>query len=95
MRSLNTRAWLALALLAVVMGILLFVSAGTMHYWQAWVYLTIFIGASLLTTIYLMKKDPALLRRRMRGGPNAACAWLVLGAPRTRGHVAISDMAAL
>jgi hypothetical protein len=35
------------------------------------VYLGIFTGASLLTTLYLMKKDPALLKRRMSGGPTA------------------------
>jgi protein-S-isoprenylcysteine O-methyltransferase Ste14 len=71
MLNLNAQAWLSLVGLAVVMGLLLFISAGTIHYWQAWVYLAIFMGASLLTTLYLMKKDPALLKRRMRGGPTA------------------------
>ena len=42
-----------LAILAVVMSLLLFVPAGTVHYWQAWVYLSIFTGASVLTTVYL------------------------------------------
>ena len=71
MKNLNARAWLALAVLAVVMGLLLFVPAGTVHYWQAWVYLSIFTGASVLTTLYLMRRDPALLERRMSGGPMA------------------------
>ena len=71
MTRLNVRAWLALVGLGVVMGLLLFGAAGTPHYWQAWVYLSIFFGASLLTTVYLMKMDPALLERRMRGGPTA------------------------
>src|SRR5262245_59214815 len=71
MASLNTRAWFALAALAVVMALLLFVPAGTTHYWQAWAYLVIFVGASALTTIYLERNDPALLERRMRGGPTA------------------------
>ena len=53
------------------MGLLLFLIAGTVHYWQAWVYLAVFFGASLWITIYLMKKDPALLERRLRGGPTA------------------------
>jgi protein-S-isoprenylcysteine O-methyltransferase Ste14 len=53
------------------MGLLLFVPAGTVHYGQAWVYLSIFTGASVLTTLYLMRTDPALLERRMRGGPTA------------------------
>src|SRR5262249_58206826 len=67
--TLNARAWLALALLASVMCALIFGTAGTVRFWQAWVYVTIFVGASVLTTLYLMKKDPALLARRMRGGP--------------------------
>jgi protein-S-isoprenylcysteine O-methyltransferase Ste14 len=53
------------------MGLLLFVPAGTVHYWQAWVYLSIFTGASVLTTLYLMRSDRALLERRMSGGPMA------------------------
>jgi protein-S-isoprenylcysteine O-methyltransferase Ste14 len=71
MKKINARAWLALAVLVVVMGLLLFVAAGTVHYWQAWVYLSIFTGASVLTTLYLVRKDPALLERRMSGGPTA------------------------
>ena len=71
MSSLNARALLALAVLAVVMGLLLFGTAGTTQYWQAWIYLSVFFGASLLITLYLMRKDPALLQRRMRGGPTA------------------------
>ena len=71
MTNLNTKAWLSLAALAVVMGILLFVPAWTVHYWQAWVYLSIFTGTSALTTLYLMRHDRALLERRMRGGPTA------------------------
>jgi len=71
MKNVTARAWVALAVLAIVMGLLLFVPAGTVHYWQAWVYLSIFIGASVLTTVYLMRKDRALLQRRMSGGPTA------------------------
>jgi protein-S-isoprenylcysteine O-methyltransferase Ste14 len=71
MTRLNARAWLALAVLAAALGLLLFGAAGTMRYWQAWVSLSVFLGASLLTTLYLMRKDPALLERRMRGGPFA------------------------
>ncbi len=69
--NLNARAWLALAVLAVVMALLLFVSAGTVRYWQAWVYLSIFVGAGVFITNHLMRHDPALLERRMSGGPTA------------------------
>jgi hypothetical protein len=69
MKNLSARAWLALIVLGVLMGLLLFVPAGTVHYWQAWTYLSIFMTASALTTLYLMRRDPALLERRMSGGP--------------------------
>jgi len=69
--SLNTRSWFGMAFLAVVMALVLFLSAWTIDYWQAWVYLGIFFGASIPITIYLMKNDPELLRRRLRAGPTA------------------------
>ena len=71
MKNLSSKAWVALAVLVAVMGLLLFLPAGTVHYWQAWTYLSIFSGASVLTTLYLMREDPALLERRMSGGPTA------------------------
>jgi hypothetical protein len=71
MRNLEAKAWLALAVLTVVMAFLVFVPAGTVHYWQAWVYLAIFAGVSALTTLDLIRTDQALLERRMRGGPTA------------------------
>jgi protein-S-isoprenylcysteine O-methyltransferase Ste14 len=69
--SLSARAWLALVVLVVVMSLLLFGCAGTARYWQAWVYLAIFTAASALISLDLMRRDRALLERRMRGGPTA------------------------
>ena len=71
MTNLRTKTSLSLVALAVVTGLLLFVPAGTTRYPQGWVYLAVFTGASLLTSLYLIWKDPALLQRRMRGGPTA------------------------
>ncbi|HVN35479.1 MAG TPA: isoprenylcysteine carboxylmethyltransferase family protein [Casimicrobiaceae bacterium] len=71
MKHLAAKAWLSLAALAIVMALLLFVPAGTIRFWQGWVYLSIFTGASALTTLHLLKHDRALLERRMRGGPTA------------------------
>jgi len=71
MSDLDAKAWLGFACLAVVVALLLFVPAGTPLYWQAWAYLAVFFGPSVVITRYLMKNDPALLRRRLRGGPTA------------------------
>lgn len=47
---------------------LLFIPAGTLDYWQGWVYMAVFIIASALYTVYLAKYDPALLKRRTEAG---------------------------
>lgn len=69
--SLSSRAWLSVVLLLVVMGLLLFLTAGSIRYWQGWVYIVVFGGASAIATADLIRRDPALLERRMRGGPTA------------------------
>ena len=71
MKTLNARAWFALAILVGIMAALLFVAAGTARYWHAWVYLSIVAITGALITGYLARHDPALLERRMRGGPAA------------------------
>ena len=71
MATLNLRAWLSLAVLVLIMGLLLFICAGTVRYWQAWVYLALFFGLSAAITLDLVRRDPALLARRLTGGPMA------------------------
>jgi protein-S-isoprenylcysteine O-methyltransferase Ste14 len=69
--SLNVKAWFGIGFLAAAMGLVLFLPAGTIRWWEAWVYLGIFFGASIVITIYLMRHDPALLQRRLAAGPTA------------------------
>ena len=71
MSSLDKKAFAGLAILFVVMASLLFIAAGTFHYWQGWLFLAVYFAPSFAITVYLMKKDPALLARRMSGGPFA------------------------
>lgn len=71
MMSLNLRAASGLLFLLVVMGTALFLPAWTLEYWQAWVFLATFGASASAITVYLMKKDRALLERRVHGGPTA------------------------
>src|SRR5689334_15688297 len=71
MASLAYRAWISLAVMAVIMCALIFGSAGTLLYWQAWVYLVLFFWLSGVLTQDLARRDPALLERRLKGGPQA------------------------
>lgn len=62
---------LSLIALIAVMSALLFGAAGTLDYWQAWLFLACYFIASLIVSWWLVRHDPALLERRMRGGPFA------------------------
>jgi len=53
---------------AVVLGAMFFVPAGTLRYWEAWLFLaTLFVPMAFVAR-YLLRNDPALLERRMRHG---------------------------
>ena len=69
--TLNNKALLSVFVMIIAMGLVIFIPAGTLDYWQAWLYLFVFSIVALLTTIDLIKNDPELLQRRMRGGPAA------------------------
>jgi protein-S-isoprenylcysteine O-methyltransferase Ste14 len=55
------------ALGLVAFGLMLFLPAGTFHYWQAWVFLAVFALSTWIPSVYLMRTNPAALERRMRG----------------------------
>lgn len=65
------RMLVSLAALAFVIAALIFIPAGTLDYWQAWLFLACYFSASLIVSLWLARHDPALLERRMRGGPFA------------------------
>lgn len=50
---------------AILMGLLLFLPAGTVHYWNAWLLLAILFLPMLVVGIVLMRKAPDLLRKRL------------------------------
>ncbi|MCW2730197.1 MAG: Isoprenylcysteine carboxyl methyltransferase [Mycobacterium sp.] len=52
-------------------GLALFLPAGTLHYWQAWVFIGVFMATTMGPSFYLAAKYPAALQRRLKGGPTA------------------------
>lgn len=50
----------------IALGVVLFLSAGTVNYWQAWVFVILFMALVTQQGIYLAIKDPELLERRKR-----------------------------
>src|SRR5215475_12256137 len=48
---------------------LIFVPAGTLNYWQGWLFLAVFATSTTGFTVYLALHDKPLLERRMKAGP--------------------------
>jgi protein-S-isoprenylcysteine O-methyltransferase Ste14 len=69
--ALRLKAFAGLAWLLLVLAAALFLSAGTLSFALAWVYLAVFAGAVVAVTAHLLRRDPALLRRRLAAGPAA------------------------
>jgi len=54
---------------AIALGALLFIPAWTLNYWQAWVFIVVFLTSVNAIGVYLSVKDPELLERRKKFGP--------------------------
>ena len=70
-KQLAAKTLLGLTNLLMFAALALFGPAWTLRYWQAWLYLLVFGAATLIITIDLWRRDPALLARRVKGGPIA------------------------
>ena len=66
-RSLITRMLVQTAIWLGLTGALLFISAGTLDWPQAWIYLAELGGLGLASGLALSKSDPDLVRERMKG----------------------------
>jgi protein-S-isoprenylcysteine O-methyltransferase Ste14 len=71
MADLKRRAWLQTVLFAPALAALLIVPAGTLRFWQGWLYGFVFIAATTVIGLYFLKHDPKLVERRMKAGPTA------------------------
>jgi protein-S-isoprenylcysteine O-methyltransferase Ste14 len=52
-------------------GVLLFWPAGTFDYWQAWVFIAVFVVSTMGPTVHLAVRLPEAFQRRLRSGPLA------------------------
>ncbi len=50
----------------IVVALLLFVPAGSIHYWEGWLYLGVLFIPIASAVLYLVRHDPELLERRMK-----------------------------
>ncbi|MFA4946391.1 MAG: isoprenylcysteine carboxylmethyltransferase family protein [Candidatus Micrarchaeia archaeon] len=64
--GLDRKVLVRLLAAPIAIAALLFVPAGTLDYWQAWLYCAVIFVPLLFVVAYLHKRDPGLLERRMK-----------------------------
>ena len=64
---------LRFGLMPFVLGAIFFWPAGTFRYWQAWIYMGILLIPMSGVLIYFLKRDPAVLERRLRTKEKVCC----------------------
>ena len=65
-RQLLIKVLIRLVLAIIVLGLIFFIPAGSINFWEAWVYMGILFIPMIFVLIYLLKNDPELLERRMK-----------------------------
>jgi len=60
------KAYLFPIIIMIVMGVIIFLPAGSFRFWQAWIWWLGFSALTLFITAYFFKKSPELLSRRMK-----------------------------
>ena len=66
MKSLTGRTVVRLAVGLLVGAALIFLPAGSFRFWQGWVFVVGQLGSYIVLSIWLLKRDPQLMERRMR-----------------------------
>ena len=69
--SLAHRALGRLVKFQLSLAVLLFLPAGTVLYWEGWLFWSVFGISNLAITLYFLRHDSALIRRRLAVGPRA------------------------
>ncbi|HJU10584.1 MAG TPA: isoprenylcysteine carboxylmethyltransferase family protein [Candidatus Binataceae bacterium] len=69
MDNLTRKALIGLAQLEVLMALVLFIPAGSIRFWQGWVYWALFSISVTAITLYFLRYDPHLIAGRLNAGP--------------------------
>jgi len=64
--DLKKKIFIRFFLLFVVLALILFISAGSVNYWQGWLFCVFLITPMTFTIFYFLKRDPELLERRLK-----------------------------
>jgi protein-S-isoprenylcysteine O-methyltransferase Ste14 len=64
--SLRSRLFARFSLVLIIGAALLFIPAGSMKFWQGWIFMAVLFIPSTLAFLYFYKHDPQLIERRLQ-----------------------------
>ena len=76
MKTVTEKAVAGAVWLLLLLALILFWSAGSIRFWQGWLYWIVFCISVITITIYFLKRDPDLVARRTIAGPTAEPATI-------------------
>jgi protein-S-isoprenylcysteine O-methyltransferase Ste14 len=71
MDDLTKKVFAGLARFQVALGLMIFLPARSLTYWQGWLYWLLFGALCVAVTLYFLRHDRELIARRMQAGPGA------------------------
>ena len=54
-----------------ILVLMLFAPAGSLRFWQGWLFAFVFMASTITIGLYFSKHDPKLIERRIKAGPSA------------------------
>jgi protein-S-isoprenylcysteine O-methyltransferase Ste14 len=79
-REVNRKFLRVAVAAALVLAAVLFIPAGTLKYWEAWVYMGVLLIPMFFAVRYLLKHSPELLERRLQVRERETAQKRVIGA---------------
>jgi len=64
--DIKKKIFLLVPLVIIVLGLMLFLPANSLKYWQAWLFMGTLFIPMIFVAVYFLKHDPKLLERRIK-----------------------------
>lgn len=66
LKKLKRKIFFVFPLAFMLLAVMLFLPAGSLKYWQGWIFIAVILAPALFVTVYFLKRSPEFLERRLK-----------------------------
>lgn len=66
LKKLKRKIFFVFPLAFIFLALMLFLPAGSLAYWQGWIFIAVILAPALFVTVYFLKRSPEFLERRLK-----------------------------